>query len=85
MIVDLSTHPRRYVTIPDLTEYLQLPRETVYWHIRVGHLEAIHFSPRILRIETTEARRWAELYAFPRSKRPPKPHKVTSSLATVNP
>jgi hypothetical protein len=84
MIVDLSTHPRRYVTVPDLIDHLGLSRDLVYWHIRVGHLEVVRFAPRILRIETTEARRWAELYAFPRISQRQKLHKPPQSLVATH-
>lgn len=65
MIQDLATHPRRFVTVPDLIAYLRIPRRTVYWHIEVGHLPVRRFG-RMLRVETAEARQWAELYAYPR-------------------
>ena len=65
MILDLATHPRRFVTVPDLVAYIHIPRATVYWHIRVGHLPIRRFG-RAIRIETEEARRWTELYAYPR-------------------
>ena len=67
MIINLETHPRRFVTVPDLVAYVCIPRATVYWHIRVGHLPTKRFG-RALRIDTGDARLWAELYAYPRGK-----------------
>ncbi len=61
MIHDLATHPRRFVTVPDLVRYSGVPRATVYWHIYYGKLPVRRFGAS-LRIETTAAREWVELH-----------------------
>ena len=78
MIVNLMTHPRRFVTVTDLGRYLGVSPFTIYSHIRLQKLAVVHFG-RWVRIETDEARRWAELWAYPRQEEMTATHSETQT------
>lgn len=65
MILDLATHPRRFLTVAELIAYTRLPRATVYWHIEHQKLPVRRFGHRI-RVETPVALEWYEIYVLPR-------------------
>jgi len=65
MIIDLATHPRRFLTVPELAVYARVPKVTVYWHIRHQMLPARRFG-RLVRVETVAAREWFEVYILPK-------------------
>lgn len=57
-ISDLSTYRRRYVTPMQLADYIGITRRTIYHHIDKGALAVVRIGG-VLRIRTTEARRYA--------------------------
>jgi excisionase family DNA binding protein len=68
-IRDLSNHPSSYVTTSELADYWLVSRKQIYKQIEAGTLKAIRLGPRLLRINTDEARE------FERTAKmvPPKP------------
>ena len=58
LISRLDDHPSPYVTVSDLAEYWAVSRKQIYKHIELGTLTALRFGPRLLRIQTSEARRF---------------------------
>ena len=60
-IVDLRNHPEAYVTTSALAAYWRVSRKQIYKQIEAGTLPAIRLGPRLLRIQTAEARRFEVL------------------------
>jgi excisionase family DNA binding protein len=58
VIVRLEDHPHSYVTVGALAQYWAVSRKQIYKHIENGTLTALRFGPRLLRIQTAEARRF---------------------------
>lgn len=54
-IRDLRSHPRRYVTVRELSEYWCISRKQLYKQIDAGMLPATRFGPRLLRIRADDA------------------------------
>lgn len=63
-IKDLATHPRPFVSIGALAEYLEISPRTVYHHIEKGTLKANKIGGR-LKIPLEEAQRFASVPARP--------------------
>lgn len=58
VIARLEDHPHPYVTVGELAQYWAVSRKQIYKHIENGTLTALRFGPRLLRIQTAEARRF---------------------------
>lgn len=54
-IRDLSAHPSKFVTVPELAEYWAVSRQQIYKRIEAGDLEAIRLSSRLYRVRTAAA------------------------------
>lgn len=61
-IKDLATHPKPFVTIEALAEYLEVSPRTLYHHIEKGSLKANKVGG-LLKIPLEEARRFASVPA----------------------
>jgi excisionase family DNA binding protein len=59
-IEDLSNHPRPFVSIRELAHYWAVTRHELYKQIDAGTLPAVRLGPRLYRIRTAEALRFAE-------------------------
>ena len=55
-ILDLATHPGRYLTVAELAEYWAVSRQQIYKQIESGALGTIRFGVRCYRIPTQSAR-----------------------------
>ena len=53
-IRDLSTHPEKFVTVPELADYWHVSVRTVYYHAQKGALKSTRIG-RALRILTVDA------------------------------
>jgi excisionase family DNA binding protein len=58
-IKDLSTHPRPFVTVRELAQFWGVSRHELYKQIDAGTLPAVRLGPRLYRIRTDEAFRFA--------------------------
>jgi excisionase family DNA binding protein len=58
-IQDLSNHPRPFVSIRELAEYWSLSRHELYKQIDAGTLPAVRLGPRLYRVRTDDALRFA--------------------------
>jgi excisionase family DNA binding protein len=56
-ITDLEKHPKNYVSIDQLADYVGVSRRTVYNHIDKGTLKAVKVGGS-LRIPVEEAKRY---------------------------
>jgi excisionase family DNA binding protein len=56
---DLSTHSRPYVSIRELADYWGVSRYELYKQIDAGTLSALRLGPRLYRIRTRDALRFA--------------------------
>ncbi len=54
-IVNLATHPEKYVSVSQLADYWQVSRKQIYKQIDAGTLEAIRLGERLYRIRTITA------------------------------
>jgi excisionase family DNA binding protein len=54
-IINLETHPEKYVTVTQLAEYWQVSRKQIYKQIDAGALEAIRLGERLYRIRAGAA------------------------------
>jgi excisionase family DNA binding protein len=58
-IQDLSTHPRPFVSVRELCQYWGLSRHELYKQIEAGTLPAVRLGPRLYRVRTADAVRFA--------------------------
>ena len=58
-ILDLSSHPRPFVSIRELAQYWGLSRHALYKQIDAGTLPAVRLGARLYRIRTADALRFA--------------------------
>jgi excisionase family DNA binding protein len=82
-INDLSTHPRPYVSIRELADYWGLTRYELYKQIDAGTLSAVRLGPRLYRIRTSDAVRFADAARIDEPRSMPHPPIAGPSLAEV--
>jgi excisionase family DNA binding protein len=58
-IRNLSTHSRAFVTVRELAQYWGVSRYEIYKQINAGTLPVCRFGPRLHRIRTADALRFA--------------------------
>jgi excisionase family DNA binding protein len=58
-ILDLSSHPRPFVSIRELAQYWGLSRHALYKQIDAGTLPAVRLGARLYRVRTADALRFA--------------------------
>jgi excisionase family DNA binding protein len=58
-ILDLSNHARPFVSIRELTQYWGVSRHELYKQIDAGTLPAVRLGPRLFRVRTADALRFA--------------------------
>jgi excisionase family DNA binding protein len=80
-IARLETHDRPYVTVAELAAYWGVSPKQIYKQIEAGTLQAIRLGPRLLRLRTSEARRFeraAKISARPSETRErPQKHRTS--------
>ena len=57
-IENIHTYPKRYVSLLQLAEYLDMERRTIYYHVEKGALRVVR-RVGVLRVPIDEARRYA--------------------------
>ncbi len=63
-LTDLKSHSAPYVTVGALADYWLVSRKQIHKQIEAGALPAVHFSPRVIRIRTSDALRFERLAAL---------------------
>lgn len=58
--VDLLTTTRRYITLQQLAEYMDIARRTLYYHVEKGALPVVR-RRGVLRIKIDDAREYADI------------------------
>ena len=58
-ILDLSSHPRPFVSVRELAHYWGLSRHELYKQIDAGTLPAVRLGARLYRVRTADAVRFA--------------------------
>jgi excisionase family DNA binding protein len=58
-IVELSSHPRPFVSIRELAQYWGVSRHDLYKQIDAGTLPAVRLGSRLYRVRTADAVRFA--------------------------
>jgi len=58
-ILDLSSHPRPFVSVRELAQYWGLSRHELYKQIDAGTLPAVRLGARLYRVRTADAVRFA--------------------------
>ena len=58
-IQELSSHARPFVTIRELAQYWGVSRHELYKQLEAGTLPAVRLGPRLYRIRTADAIRFA--------------------------
>ena len=58
-ILDLSSHPRPFVSVRELAQYWGISRHELYKQIDAGTLPAVRLGARLYRVRTADAVRFA--------------------------
>lgn len=60
MILDLSTHQAKHVTVQELAEYWNVTPKTIYRHVDKGALQVLRLPGGDIRIPIEEARAYGK-------------------------
>jgi hypothetical protein len=82
-IIDLQTHPERFVTMSDLADYWRVTRKQIVKQIEAGTLRTVRLAPRMVRVRTRDAIGFEEMAAMAPSERKTLSRRHNGMIATT--